>query len=145
MIIIELKRGVLTRGPSSLWRVKTQDSNLVMVEIKLRCSNFVLCWQHKHAFRLTAYLPAVQSAENLSAVKFLVVCSADHKMAEAGGFEVFEALHRDLEALRENRLPTIERLSTELRAHIVDFQNLLDHKKKNNESRKQLASGAFLT
>jgi Nuclear pore complex scaffold, nucleoporins 186/192/205 len=66
-------------------------------------------------------------------------------MTEVGGFEAFEALHRDLEALRENRLPTIERLSTELRAHIEDFQNLLDHKKKNDESRKRLASGAFLT
>jgi nuclear pore complex protein Nup205 len=65
-------------------------------------------------------------------------------MEDVDGFEAFEALHRDLEALRENRLPNIERLSTELRAHIVDFQNLLDHKKKNEESRRQLASGAFL-
>ena len=62
-------------------------------------------------------------------------------MADANGFEAYEALHRDLEALRDNRLPNIERLSGELRAHISEFQGLLDHKKRSNESRKQLSGG----
>ena len=55
--------------------------------------------------------------------------------------EAFEAVLRDLESLKEDRLPNIDRLSTELEARIPDFQNLLDQKRKNNESRRKLSDG----
>lgn len=55
--------------------------------------------------------------------------------------EAFEALYHDLHALREKRLPTIDRLAGELQAHIESFKNLLAHKKKNAESRKALENG----
>jgi hypothetical protein len=55
--------------------------------------------------------------------------------------EAFEALLRDLESLKEDRLPNIDRLSIELEARIVEFQTLLDHKKRSNESRKKLSDG----
>jgi len=58
--------------------------------------------------------------------------------------EAFEALYHDLEALRENRLPAIDRLSVELEAHIEAFKGLLAHKKRNNTSRKTLADGLFM-
>jgi hypothetical protein len=52
-----------------------------------------------------------------------------------------EALHRDLESLKENRMPNIDRLAAELEAHVDEFRNLLDQKKRNSESRKKLCSG----
>jgi nuclear pore complex protein Nup205 len=61
-------------------------------------------------------------------------------MAE-GSLDAFEGILRDLEALKEDRLPNIDRLSTELEARIGEFQALLDHKKRNNESRRKLSDG----
>jgi hypothetical protein len=58
--------------------------------------------------------------------------------------EALEALHHDLQALRENRLVSIDRLSGELEAHIEEFKALLDHKKRNNESRKKIAEGKHI-
>ncbi|KAF2667226.1 hypothetical protein BT63DRAFT_333234 [Microthyrium microscopicum] len=48
--------------------------------------------------------------------------------------ESLEALHHDLDALQENRFHIIDRLSGELEAHIEEFQNLLDHRTRNNAS-----------
>src|ERR1700759_3152877 len=55
--------------------------------------------------------------------------------------EAFEALLRDLESLKEDRLPNIDPFSIELEARIVEFQTLLDHKKRSNESRRKLSDG----
>jgi hypothetical protein len=52
-----------------------------------------------------------------------------------------EGLHRDLEALRDNRLAVIDRLSAELDSHLEEFQSLFDHKRKNEISRKKLSDG----
>ncbi len=54
-----------------------------------------------------------------------------------------EALHRDLEALKENRMPNIDRLAAELEAHVDEFRNLLEQKKRSSESRRKLCSGRF--
>jgi nuclear pore complex protein Nup205 len=61
-------------------------------------------------------------------------------MAE-DSLDAFEGILRDLEALKEDRLPNIDRLSTELEARIAEFQALLDHKRRNNESRRKLSDG----
>jgi nuclear pore complex protein Nup205 len=55
--------------------------------------------------------------------------------------EAFEALHRSLEALRDNRLPAIDRLAAELDARLEEFKTLLDHKRKNDASRRKLSDG----
>lgn len=52
-----------------------------------------------------------------------------------------EALHRDLEALKENRIPNIDRLAAELEANVDEFRNLLDQKRRSSESRKKLCLG----
>jgi hypothetical protein len=62
-------------------------------------------------------------------------------MAELADYESFQALQLDLEAARENRLASIVRLVAELENNIAAFQKLLDHKKKSNESRRQLNTG----
>jgi len=58
----------------------------------------------------------------------------------AEDLEALEALHQDLEALRENRLQNIDRLTEELEAHIDTFSNLLEHKKRSNDSRNKIAT-----
>jgi hypothetical protein len=58
--------------------------------------------------------------------------------------EAFEGLLRDLESLKEDRLPNIDRLSVELEARISEFRSLLDHKKRSNDSRKKLSDGMGL-
>jgi hypothetical protein len=65
-------------------------------------------------------------------------------MAE-DSLEGLEALLRDLESLKEDRLPNIDRLALELEARITEFQALLDHKKHNNQSRQKLSDGAFVS
>jgi len=57
--------------------------------------------------------------------------------------ESFEALLHDLESLKEDRLPNIDRLSAELEARIKEFQNLLDHKRRNTDSRGKLSEGMY--
>ena len=59
----------------------------------------------------------------------------------ADSLDYLEALHRDLESLKENRMPNIDRLAAELEAHVDEFRNLLDQKKRSGESRKKLCSG----
>jgi nuclear pore complex protein Nup205 len=59
----------------------------------------------------------------------------------ADSLDDLEALHRDLEALKENRMPNIDRLAAELEAHVDEFRLLLDQKKRSNESRQKLYSG----
>jgi nuclear pore complex protein Nup205 len=49
------------------------------------------------------------------------------------------ALKRDLSAFAEQRLPNVARLSAELDASIEDLRRLLDRKRKNEASRKELA------
>lgn len=58
--------------------------------------------------------------------------------------EGLEALLRDLESLKEDRLPNIDRLALELESRIVEFQALLDHKKRNNQSRQKLSDGVLV-
>jgi nuclear pore complex protein Nup205 len=52
-----------------------------------------------------------------------------------------EGLLRDLESLKENRLPNINRLSSELQSRVEEFRQLLDHKPRSNDSRKKLSDG----
>jgi nuclear pore complex protein Nup205 len=63
----------------------------------------------------------------------------------ADSLDELEALHRDLEALKENRMPNIDRLAAELEAHVDEFRSLLEQKKRNGESRRKLCSGRFNT
>ncbi len=62
-------------------------------------------------------------------------------MSELGSLESLQALYTDLLALSEDRLSNLDRLGSELDAHIQDFKNLLDKKARNDESRKILATG----
>ena len=55
--------------------------------------------------------------------------------------ERLRGLHQDLIALGESRLRNIEKLWTDLEAHIDDFRKLLDKKGKDDKSRKALQSG----
>jgi Nuclear pore complex scaffold, nucleoporins 186/192/205 len=57
--------------------------------------------------------------------------------------DALEALHRDLEALKENRMPNIDRLAAELEAHVDEFRNLLDQKRRSSESRRKLCQSTF--
>ena len=64
--------------------------------------------------------------------------------AEPDGSEkivAIQALHADLAALSEFRIPNIEKLCAELDAHIEAFRNLLDHKPKSDASRAKLKNG----
>lgn len=66
------------------------------------------------------------------------------KMAEEDDLEGLEALHHDLQALSEARLPVVERLRHELAAKLEDFRKLLDKEKKKESSRQALNSGIAL-
>ncbi|KAE8442005.1 hypothetical protein EG329_003941 [Mollisiaceae sp. DMI_Dod_QoI] len=62
-------------------------------------------------------------------------------MADPNSLESLQALYADLLALSEARLTSLERLGIQLDAHVKDFQNLLDKKVRNEESRQTLATG----
>lgn len=62
-------------------------------------------------------------------------------MSGISSLESLQELHRDLVALSEARLPTLERLALELEASIEDFKTLLDKQPRNNSSRNTLATG----
>lgn len=62
-------------------------------------------------------------------------------MDELDRVEAIRGLHQDLIALAENQLPTIDKLCTDLSAHIASFQKLLDKPPKSDTSRKAVRSG----
>ncbi|KUJ09923.1 uncharacterized protein LY89DRAFT_689819 [Mollisia scopiformis] len=62
-------------------------------------------------------------------------------MSDPTNLESLQALYADLLALSEARLTSLERLETQLDAHVKDFQNLLDKKARNEQSRQTLATG----
>ncbi len=62
-------------------------------------------------------------------------------MADPNSLESLQALYADFLALSEARLTSLERLGIQLDAHVKDFQNLLDKKVRNEESRQTLATG----
>ncbi|KAB8295891.1 hypothetical protein EYC80_008712 [Monilinia laxa] len=63
-------------------------------------------------------------------------------MAEqSSSLNEIQALHSDLLALSNSRLPNLERLAIELEAHIAAFRNLLDQKNRNEQSRKSIETG----
>lgn len=62
-------------------------------------------------------------------------------MAQADGLDALQGLHQDLLAFCDNRLHDIDRLVGELKSRIDEFRALLDHKQRNDQSRKQLIQG----
>ncbi|KAJ9665719.1 hypothetical protein H2201_004203 [Coniosporium apollinis] len=64
-------------------------------------------------------------------------------MAGTDSLEALQGLHQDLLAFTESRLPTIDRLSLELEARIEEFRKLLDKPRKDDNSRRTLASGTI--
>ncbi|KAF2646141.1 hypothetical protein P280DRAFT_464391 [Massarina eburnea CBS 473.64] len=62
-------------------------------------------------------------------------------MADDDSLRALEGIHRDLCALLDHRLPTLDRLLGNVEAHVQEFQALIDKKPKSDGSRKQLAEG----
>ncbi|CAI6341212.1 unnamed protein product [Periconia digitata] len=62
-------------------------------------------------------------------------------MADDDSLQALEALHRDLCALIDNRLPVLERLLVNLESQLEDFKALIDKKPKSDASRKTLNQG----
>jgi nuclear pore complex protein Nup205 len=62
-------------------------------------------------------------------------------MAEEDSLVALQALHRDLCAHIDLKLPVVERLIQNLEAHLEDFKTLLDKKGKSEASRQALSSG----
>ena len=62
-------------------------------------------------------------------------------MEVSGGLQNLRALHQDLIALEDGQLRNIDKLCSELKAHIEAFKNLLDRPSKSDTSRKKLQSG----
>ncbi|TAQ88371.1 hypothetical protein B7494_g3314 [Chlorociboria aeruginascens] len=60
---------------------------------------------------------------------------------QPNSLEDLQALHKDLVALCESRFVNLERLETEIEAHITAFKNLLRKNPRNEQSRQKLASG----
>lgn len=60
-------------------------------------------------------------------------------MAQVDSLDALQGLHQDLLAFSDNRLNDIDRLVGELRNRIDEFRALLDHKRKNDQSRRQLS------
>lgn len=63
-------------------------------------------------------------------------------MAEDDSLGGLQALHRDLCALIDLKLPVLDRLVANLETRLDELKSLLDKKAKNDESRKALSSGA---
>lgn len=62
-------------------------------------------------------------------------------MADDDSLAGLQALHRDLCALIELKLPVLDRLVVNLETHLDELKALVDKKPKNDASRKALASG----
>lgn len=62
-------------------------------------------------------------------------------MAEEDSLAALQALHRDLCAHIDLKLPVVERLMQNLEAHLDDLKTLLDKKGKSDASRQALSSG----
>jgi len=62
-------------------------------------------------------------------------------MAEPNSFESLQELHSDLLALSESRLLNVERLETQLEAHIQAFRALLDKNARNKQKRDMVETG----
>lgn len=63
-------------------------------------------------------------------------------MATSDSLETLQGLHRDLLALSENRLRSVERLVAELESRVDEFRELLNKKTRNDASRQKLTQGA---
>lgn len=61
-------------------------------------------------------------------------------MADDTALRRLQILQRDLVAFTESRLPNVARLASQLDACAEDFKKLLERKKKNDESRRKLAT-----
>ncbi|KAL5443771.1 hypothetical protein PMIN07_002944 [Paraphaeosphaeria minitans] len=62
-------------------------------------------------------------------------------MADDDGLQALEALHRDLCALIDNRLPVLDRLYHNLEDHLDSLKALVSKRGKNDQSRSTLSSG----
>ncbi|KAF1969473.1 hypothetical protein BU23DRAFT_539607 [Bimuria novae-zelandiae CBS 107.79] len=62
-------------------------------------------------------------------------------MADDESLQALAALHRDLEALVDNRLPALGRLVENLENHLEALKGLVSKKGKNDQSRKALITG----
>jgi nuclear pore complex protein Nup205 len=62
-------------------------------------------------------------------------------MAEEDNLAALQGLHRDLCAHIDLQLPVLDRLLSNLEAHLEDFKTLLDKKPKNDASRRLLSGG----
>lgn len=60
-------------------------------------------------------------------------------MATMTSLESLKALHTELIALSEGKL---DRLSSQIDAHVETFRSLLDKRVRNEESRRSLATGS---
>jgi nuclear pore complex protein Nup205 len=65
----------------------------------------------------------------------------DSTISAMNDFESLHALHADLLALSESRLSSVDRLETQLGAHIQDLKALLDKNTRKEQSRQKLATG----
>lgn len=66
-------------------------------------------------------------------------------MTEQEAADGLRGLQQDLIALDELRLRNVQRLWSDLEAHIEEFRTLLDKPTKNESSRNKILSGMFLT
>ena len=66
-------------------------------------------------------------------------------MTEQEAADGLRGLQQDLIALDESRLRNVQRLWSDLEAHIEEFRTLLDKPTKNESSRNKILSGMFLT
>jgi hypothetical protein len=66
-------------------------------------------------------------------------------MAGLGSLESFQALYTDLEAIVEANVSDalLSRVGSQFDSLIGDFQSLLDHKGRNDASRRKLATGLY--
>ncbi|CAD6505981.1 BgTH12-06913 [Blumeria graminis f. sp. triticale] len=62
-------------------------------------------------------------------------------MAESTSYGSLQVLYTDLLALSEERLSSLERLGSQLDAHIEDFRNFLHKNPRNDTARKSLSNG----
>jgi nuclear pore complex protein Nup205 len=60
---------------------------------------------------------------------------------QLNSLDSLQALHSDLLALSDSRLSNLDRLAAELEAHVEAFRSLLDHKPRNDQSRKSIQTG----
>ncbi|KAM3083833.1 hypothetical protein ACMFMG_002057 [Clarireedia jacksonii] len=63
---------------------------------------------------------------------------------QLNSLDSLQALHSDLLALSDSRLSNLDRLAAELEAHVEAFRSLLDHKPRNDQSRKSIQTGKLV-